>query len=227
MLDSRTRLVILVLLTTAHTSAKGVMVLILAGITILAIAVYWRSFLRGIHVIGLTMVAILFFVTVIWLIGVGLSSENLVIGFLRWVSLATLTVVLVLTMNALEVVTSLVYFRIPVRVALAFGIGLRFLPVILDEARRIRIVNRQYGVQFSHMAVRKFGILDLLNRLTGPLLIAVLRRVDSLIISIGVQQLEQRIKNYKFQTLTTLDILAVLVSLLICVLSWLQWHPTG
>jgi energy-coupling factor transporter transmembrane protein EcfT len=49
-------------------------------------------------------------------------------------------------MNSLQVITSLSYFRVPVGIALAVGVGLRFLPVFGEEARRVRIRQRRQRI---------------------------------------------------------------------------------
>ncbi len=198
LIDSRVRVLALVLLSIAHGAASSRVVPVLTLITVVTALLYKNSFMRGVMIIGVGAATLGIFTLVVWVITVNLTLSELLVGYLRWVSLMTLSVVLFLSLDTLEMVAGLVRFRVPVRVAMALGVGLRFLPVLYEEARRVLMIQRHRGVAPSWGAFRRYGLLGILSRMSSPLLVSVLRRVDSLNLSIAIQQLEYRIERYQF-----------------------------
>lgn len=81
----------------------------------------------------------------------------------------------------------------------ALGVGVRFLPVITEEYKRISIVNRR------NRQIGRSSILTKMDRLLSPFIVSVIRRIDSITLSIVTQQLENRIIQYEFSRLRTND----------------------
>ncbi len=215
-LDGRTRLVCLIALSIAHTLAHGWFVAVLLSVTGVVILLFPGSFKRGLRVILLTAAVIASISTVVFLSGNAQSEESLFWDFLRWVSLVTLTVTLALSMNVFDFVTSLHYLKLPVKVALAFGVGLRFLPSIADELQRITSVQRQANFGFSTNNIRRFGVYGVLERKVAPLFSAVFRRIDSLVISVGAQELEYRIAIHNYPKFKASDAIAATLAAVMC-----------
>lgn len=207
MLNSRSRISVLILLTIAHSVAGTRMLFVLAGVTFFLALFHFQSVRRGAWVIAITTAALLIWGFIIRIVGVSLPARDVFIGMLRILSLTVLTISLFLSLNALELVTGLTYFKVPFRIALALGIGFRFIPIILDEAKRTRLVRRQRGLMFSRVTLRRVGLTGTLSRVIAPLVVALLRRVDSLIISIAVQQLPERVRLYRFPPWRAVDII--------------------
>ena len=223
--DPRIRISILILLAVAHGVASLQIVPILAVNTAFLCMSLKKSFLKGRKIIIISLAALGVFVLISWALVSDLSPFELGMGYLRWVSLAALTVVLVLSLNALEIVTSLVFFRLPVQIALAIGVGIRFLPLLTEEAARVRTVQRRRGLTLSRDSISKYGVVELLSRITAPFLVSVLRRIDSLVVSIEVQQLKHRALQHEFTPPVKRDWISLAVSGLLLVLSVLDITP--
>lgn len=210
LLDPRTRLVLLVFLSAAHAAADGPLIAVLAAISIVLVFAYPAAFRRGWYVIALTAIFLAVIASIVAAFDRSTSVTLLVLDFLRWTSLATTTVVLALTLDVLEAVTALVFFRIPLKMAIAFGVGLRFLPVVIDEVQRVFMVQRELGLRFTREAVKSYGRMGILSRMVAPMLIAIIRRVDALVISTGVQMLERRIRSHQWHPFRPLDALVII-----------------
>jgi len=205
----------LVILSVAHAVASLRMIPLLLLFTLVISLLHRPSLVRGAKIIAVTAIALGILALVVWFTSNNISLSELLLGYLRWISLAAVSIVLFLSINALEMITSLVYFRLPLGIAMAAGIGLRFLPVFFEEARRIRIMQRHRILSKSRLTLRSVGFINTLNRVISPFLISALRRVDLLVLSIAVQDLEQRILNYRFLTFKMRDWVAVLVVVLL------------
>jgi energy-coupling factor transporter transmembrane protein EcfT len=205
----------LAFLSIAHTSASSRLLMPLILFTLSICALHRRSLLRGAWIIAATAVALAAFALMVRLTGYSVPWTELGIGYLRVLSLSTVSVVLVLSMNSLQVITSLSFFRLPLGIALAAGVGLRFLPVFVEEARRIRIMQR-HRISITSKSV---GLVGRLDQTISPFIVSVLRRVDLLLLSIAVQQLEHRIKTYVTPRLRVRDLIAMVATGLLLIAS--------
>ena len=195
-------------LSIAHTTASSRMLLPLIFFTVIICILYRRSFSRGIRLIGITVIGLAAFALIIRLMGYSVSFVELGVGYLRLISLATLSVVLLLSMNSLQVITSLSYFRLPLGIALAVGVGLRFLPVFVEEARRIKVIRRHR----TTINRKSAGVVERLDEAISPFIVSVLRRVDLLVLSIAIQQLEERIKCFRMPRFRSGDWIALFIT---------------
>lgn len=212
LLDPRVKLAMLPLLSVAHATNSHRIVLPLVLFTALICVLYRDSLRRGAWIVAFTAVALTMFALVVRLSGYSVPITELVTGYVRLLSLSTVSVVLVLSMNSMEVITSLSYFRVPIGIALAVGVGLRFLPVFAEEAKRVRIRQRRLrGMEIVGNG-NSFGFMARLDQTISPFVVSVLRRVDLLLLSIAVQQLQSRIKAYAHSKLAFTDWIALLAS---------------
>lgn len=216
--DPRIRLIILIVLTIVWAIPDAAVAYGIAVATII-ISLLERDTVRQYKaVILISMLILAAFMLLAWLIASNLSITAVLREYMRWVSLVVLSVVLFASMNIIEIVSSLVWLKLPLRLALSLGIALRFLHVIYDEAQRIFTIQKTRGITLSYGAAKKYGFSGLLNRLVSPLLVSVIRRADSLSISITVQQIEKRISEYKYSPFTIYDII-MLFSLFLAVIA--------
>lgn len=211
MFDARVRILALVFLSISYGIAPLQIVPAIVFMTVILCLLYKNAFHRGAAIIVMSTVILGIFTLIVWIFTANLSLYELCVGYLRWISLISTSVILFLSMNVIDIVSSLVYFKLPVRIALSVGIGLRFLPIFYEESHRVITIQRRRGITFSRKSISQYGFLGLLNRLVSPLLVSVLRRVDSISLSIVVQQLENRIANYYFPGLRVQDWIALLL----------------
>lgn len=209
MLDARIQLVMLIVLTVfcGIASQKAILGIVLA--TVIVSLLQKDSFARGIKIIVISMLILGLFMFFVWSINPNISLFTILNEYARWSSLIIISVVLFLSMNVMEIVSSLVWFKLPLRLALSVGIALRFLHVIYEESQRVFMIQRSRGITFSYRSIKKYGFLGLLDRLVSPLLVSILRRADSISLSIVVQQIEKRIAEYKFSSLKKQDFIAL------------------
>lgn len=160
---------------------------------------YRKYFSQALWVVGGTVLFIFSVGLLSWLFASEISWANFILDSFRWIVLALSTFVLIVSMNLFECLAAMVYLKIPIRVAVALGVGVRFLPVITEEYKRISIVNRR------NRQIGRSSILTKMDRLLSPFIVSVIRRIDSITLSIVTQQLENRIIQYEFSRLRTND----------------------
>lgn len=196
--DPRIKLVVFLLLSVSHAVAPSYMALALVAFTILISCLHYKALLRGSWIIIISCFAMGILGIITWLYLNEATSANLIYDYMKWCSLVTVTVVLLLSLSAMEIVKTLVFFRVPYHLSLSVGVGLRFLPILHEEARRTAHYQKRRGITLSWGTLRRYGFVGFLNKTLSPILVNVLRRVDALVLSITVQQLERRIKNSVF-----------------------------
>lgn len=212
LIDPRVRVLLLLVLSVTHAVASVRMLPLLLFSTLVLSLIYRRHLARGARTIAITALALGIFVIIVWLFSSDTPFLNLFLDYLRWISLAVMSVTLFLSLNPLELITSLFYFRLPLGIAIAVGVGWRFLPVFFEEARRVRLYQRHRESLTFRQRIRVYGVVDTLSRVISPFMISVLRRVDLLLLSIAVQQLENRISAYRFSPYKVYDWLAFLAA---------------
>ena len=205
MRDPRARLCLLALLALLHGSADSTQVPSVAALSLGVLLLHRQALRRTLPLIVLSVGAITVFSVSVALLGLGLETSELLVGLLRWASLISVTVVLAFSVNSLEIMASLRAWRVPAGIALALGVGFRFMPVLVEEVRRIRLVQNQYGLSLSPAAIQRFGVLGVLQRQLSPIIVMVLRRVDTLVISIAVNRVLKRAAEFEFSGWNAVD----------------------
>lgn len=210
MKDSRVKLFNFITLSITFSSCTLNFVPFIALLTLVISVLYYKEFIENLGIIFLSSAAILTLGLVAWFISPELDFYVLLVNYFRWVSLIIISVIFFVSINLFEFVASMAYFKIPVKIAIAFGVGLRFLPVLVDEAKRVTRIQHQNGFTVSFSNIHKFGFVTLLNRLLSPIVISILRKTDSITISVTVQQIETRIRDYNFNKINLSDIFSLL-----------------
>lgn len=156
---------------------------------------YRKYFTRALWLMGGTVLFVFSVGLLSWLFASEISWVDFILDSFRWVVLALSTFVLIVSMNLFECLAAMVYLKIPVKVAVALGVGVRFLPVIVEEYKRISMVNKR------NRQMGGTSIMVKMDRLLSPFIVSVVRRIDSITLSIVTQQLEARIIRYEFSRL--------------------------
>jgi hypothetical protein len=212
--DTRIRILNFILLSIAYSISEINYIPIMFLSSILVSVIFRNDFIKNISIILYTSVAILIIGAIAWFFSSDLLLVNIVLNLLRWISLIIISVIFFSSINLFEFVSSLVFLKIPTKIAIAIGVGFRFLPVIIDESKKVAKIQNQNGISLSFNSIRKLGLLTVLNKILSPLLVSILRRTDSISISVTIQQIEKRTKDFNFKTINLFD----LVSLLFCIL---------
>lgn len=211
MLDARIRLILLIFLTIFYGISSQDMVPGIVLTTFFICYIQRDSFSKVLIVIVISSLILGIFMFIVWIITPSLVLSNLVLEYMRWVSLIITSVVLFSSMNVMDTVLSLAYFKIPIRIAISIGVSLRFIHIIYAESQRIFVMQRKRGITLSYKALGHYGFLGLLDRLISPLLISVVRLADSISLSIVVQQIEERITDYKLPSVKIKDLVILLL----------------
>ena len=217
--DIRLRIINFLVLSIAYSIAP-LDLIPLIFVSALIFALIFRMSLRENILIVLTSSgAILIIAIIAWLISSRISVFEFSMNYLRWVSLIVISVIFFSLINLFEFVSALRFFKIPTRIAIAFGVGLRFLPVLIEESRKVVQIQQKNGLKFSITAIRQKGLFNLLNKLLSPLIVSILRRVDSISLSVVVQQIEFRIAHYRFKSINFKDWMILIFCIMILLLS--------
>lgn len=204
--DPRVRVVGLVLLTWAHATANDIGILLLAAITLAVIAWYREAFLRYLPVILLTAIFLCALALLAWLTTAGISLRNLLFGVLKWLSMSAVSLTIFSSLNALELIVALRWLRVPLSIALALGVSLRFFPVLVEQGSRILMIQR---LRTSSGSAKK-GCFQRLHRILWGVIpamfVSVLRQVENISLSILTQDIERRVLDYRLAPPSTQDL---------------------
>lgn len=213
--DTRVRIVNFILLSIAYSiSSLSYVPLVVLSAFIVSLS-FRNVFIKNLSIILISSMAILSIGIIAWFISPKLIISNLVLNYLRWISLIIISVIFFSSINLFEFVSSLAFFKIPIKIAIAFGIGIRFLPVLVDESRKVIRIQHQNGYNLSLLNIFKSGLINVFSKILSPILISILRKTDSITISVTVQQIEKRVKNYNFKTINIIDFIGLIFCILI------------
>lgn len=219
MYDDRIKITCFTILSVLYSFAPAKQIMIIIFTTGLVVFPLNREFVKNLSVILISSFAIMVVGIIAWIISPELSVTLLLINFIRWICLIIISVLFFSSINLHAFVASLVFFKVPVKIALSFGIGVRFLPIIMDEASKVVRIQHQNGFRISLKSLRQVGFVNMLDRLISPILISMLRKAESITISVSIQQLESRIKNYRFERILIGDIYCLIYVVLIVIIS--------
>jgi len=218
--DPRVRVTGLVLLTWGHATASDTGILLLATITLAVIAWYREAFLRYLPVIQITVVFLCALALLAWLTTANISFRNLLLGVLKWLSMSAVSLTIFSSLNALEIIVALRWLGVPLRIALALGVSLRFFPVLVAQGSKILMIQRLRTFSGSSRRGRWQRLRGVLWGVIPAMLVAVLRQVENISLSILTQDIERRVLAYRLappsaQDLPTLLMLNVLPLLVV------------
>ncbi len=215
--DTRLRVINFIVLSIAYSISSISYIPILFISTIIVSLAFRSDFIKNISIILFSSITILSIGIIAWLLSPDLVLLNIVLNFFRWISLIVISVIFFSSINLFELVSSLVFFKVPTKIAIALGVGFRFLPVVVDESKRVAKIQNQSGYKHTLSSIYKSGLLNFLSRVLSPILVSILRRADSISISVTVQQIEKRIKDFNFKPISLIDWTSLIFCILILV----------
>lgn len=218
--DTRLRIINLLFLSLSFSLMPDDKLWLVFLLTIFYGVLFWKSFLENLKLILLVTFILSVFSISVYLITSENSFTKVALNLGRFVSLVIISVLFFFQINILSFVASLKFFKIPTTIAIAFGVGFRFIPIISDEIQKIIFVQNQNGLGFSLKSFQKNGFLHVFSSFFSPLLLSVLRKTESVSISIIIQQIQERVNNYIFQKPTLADFILTLISLIFVLISF-------
>jgi len=214
MIDTRIKILAIIILSIALSISKPTDVFWVVVITSLFAILYHKYLIKSIAIVLSTFSFILLIGLMSWFLSSEINPLEILLNSIKWISLILITFLIFASINLFEFISSLVYFRLNTKISIAFGVGLRFLPLVIEEGRKILTIQRRRGV------LKRKNTLDKLNYLISPFIISVVRRVDSVTLSLTTQQIEKRIQHFKFNHITLKDylFLGICISFLIYII---------
>lgn len=203
MFDTRLKILSVIILSIALSISKPIHVFVIIAITLLLAIIYRKYLLKSITILLSTLSFILMIGIISWFLSSEINPSEIFLGSIKWVSLILMTFLIFSSINLFELISALVYFKLNSKIAIAFGVGLRFLPLILEEGGKILTVQKRKG------ALKNRNVFSKLNHLLSPFVISVVRRVDSITLSITTQQIEKRVKQFEFNRINLNDYLFI------------------
>lgn len=204
-LDVRTRMLAFAAVSVYLGLDSIVATVVLWMATVGVVVLFWKEFLREWRVIALGMLWIGSVVVLAWVLGYSDKPTAVLVTISRWIAFIASSVVIFSSLNAYELVTGLVYFRLPTRLALAIGIGIRFIPIFVVDAVEVYRETRRRHIGFNSWAIGRYGVTGVTGRFFSPLLTAALRRMEAVWLSVVVHELETRVGKHMMTRLGTLD----------------------
>lgn len=202
--DPRIRILALFLINWAHGVSQGLEIILVAAITVFTIALYWQAFVRYAPIVGFTIAALCLLSILAWITTNSLALTNVGLNLLRWTSLSVFSLTIFSSLNALEFIVALQWYKIPRRIALALGISLRFSPVVYEEAKRILLAYRVRSVHLQERGKIRWYV-KLIEWFVPILFVSMVRQIENITITVIIQDIEGRLAQYKFQPLTLRD----------------------
>jgi len=163
------------------------------GMTIL-LAVLYRNTLRHAGrtlAAGFTAVTALSLVT--FLLGGSVRVAEAADGLFRLASITVLGVVLFMGATPHELAVGLARLGLPVGVAIAMAVGLRFTPLLIEDSRHVlAVLSVRWETNPQRIsAVRRLGTI------ASVLIVAAIRRAEALTLAVTVQDLPHRLRAHR------------------------------
>lgn len=210
--EARTKAVVLLLLGAAHMFTAPTVLyatLVVSGAMVLSGWSHFRRFrwlfcglLFLVGVVGL----------VVWRMTTREEAVRVVHDLVRLLSLSAVTLTIASSMSVLEIAAVVRWVRLPTGIAIATAVCVRFVPVVLHEARQVAFTRRQRGWTMSTM-LRRHGVVGAISRAIAPLVVGVLRRTEAIVLAVHLNDLGGRINRFRFRRPQLGDVSAVCAAL--------------
>lgn len=199
MKDTRLKILTIIILSVALSVTTIIDIHVVITLTIIYSCFFRNQLLKSIPVVLSTI----FFIGMIgiftFLFSSGIDLNKIILGSIKWISLILVTFIIFTSMNLFELLAGLVFFKINSKIAIAFGVGLRFLPIVIDEGKRIVLIQKRKQISEGGKTTTTF------SKILSPLIVSIIRRIDTITLSILTQQIETRIKQYRFDSISVRD----------------------
>jgi len=207
--DPRTRVILIIGASILFGVSSSIATAILLVMAVIISCFYHELLLINLRVILFTIIWLTLMVVLAWLLGFKGELNVLIHAFIRWTSFIIISIVLFSSLNAFELVKALVFFRIHKRFALSVGVGVRYIPLFVQDATEVYLETRKRDIWFNRRALERYGFFGILGRVLSPLIIVAIRRMENTWLSVVIHQLEDRITVPNFPILRNIDWLMI------------------
>lgn len=217
MITTRVKLILLILLNTAIILLPANSSTVFIAFIIVSSIAFYKSLMVNLKAIFLYLLG-LFIVTI--LINYFLSDSNLLDvlpQFLKLFAVITISILLITDINIMELVASISFLKIPTKIAIAFGVGFRYFPLLINDIKRIQFIQTSKGYGLNPKSFKTKGFIESISVFLMPLFLSMLNRADNIALSVTLQQLEKRAQNYNFKKITNYEFLLLFSALLLLI----------
>lgn len=217
MISTRIKLILFILLNAAIILLPAQSYFAFLLIIFISSLAFYKSLLANFKIIFIYLLG-LFLITI--LLNFLLEASDLlsiIPNFLKLFSIISISILLIADINIMELVASISYIRIPAKIAIAFGVGFRYFPLLLNDIKRINFIQTSKGYGLTRKSFKANGFFSTLGVFLTPLFLSILRRTDNIALSVTIQQIEKRAINYIFKKLSIYEWLLLIVSILFLV----------
>ncbi len=227
--DPRTKLVIVLCLSTLAIFVKDI--LFLSGILLITVIIslifkinilqIFEKIKRLLYVLlAIAIVQSVFSTEGQTLIGIGKLSILTTVGlqkgleFIIRIMIIILSATIITTSNSREIVQGLVQWKLPYEIAFMVSIGIRFLPILIEEIKDSLVAIQLRGVEIEKIPFKKRFYVY--SYLFTPILVSTIIKAQKLSISIemrGFRAYETR-TSYIILKMSYVDYLIIFSSLL-------------
>ncbi len=228
-IDPRTKLVIVLCLSTLAIFVKDI--LFLSGILLITVIIslifkinmlqIFEKIKRLLYVLlAIAIVQSVFSTEGQTLIGIGELSILTTVGlqkgleFIIRIMIIILSATIITTSNSREIVQGLVQWKLPYEIAFMVSIGIRFLPILIEEIKDSLVAIQLRGVEIEKIPFKKRFYVY--SYLFTPILVSTIIKAQKLSISIemrGFRAYETR-TSYIILKMSYVDYLIIFSSLL-------------
>lgn len=143
------------------------------------------------------------------------SLEQLLRNSLKLFTIISLSILLVTNLNIMELVAFLNKIKLPAKVSIAIGVGFRYIELLMEDIKRINFIQTMSGYGITIQSVKRNGFLKTISVFSLPLFLSLLKRTENISLSILIQDIEQRSKNYSFKRTTITEYIVITFILLL------------
>jgi len=213
MITTRVKLILLIILNTAIIFLPAKSYYSFIAILLIYNLAFYKSLFTNfktifIYLLGFFLIAIL----LNYLLGES-NLLSIVPDFLKLFTIINISILLITEINIMELVATISVIKIPTRIAIAFGVGFRYFPLLLNDIRRIHFIQSTKGYGLNFKSFKTHGFISSMTVFLTPLFLSILRRTDNIALSVTIQQIEDRAKKYTFHRVSIYEFSLLLVSI--------------
>jgi energy-coupling factor transporter transmembrane protein EcfT len=161
-----------------------------------------------IYVLGLFIVSI-----ILNCLLAGNNIADSAIDILKIFAIINISILLIQDINIMELVAFLSKIRIPTKIAIALGVGIRYFSLLTYDVKRINFVQSINGYGFNMRKIKKNGFIKTISIFLTPLFLNILKRTENISISVSIQNVENRAKGFQFKRTTIPEYMVLTISL--------------
>lgn len=212
-----TRIIIFLTLAITLVASTGHWRWVVMGWSAVLLVLLGRVLLENWRLVAASCLWLAMVVALALLLGYRPGLEELTLELLKLSAFVAATIVVFASLNAFEFTAALTTLGVPVRLALAVGTGLRFIPAFVEDIADIVVELRSRSAPTNQKPGRMRRLVAAAERFIIPLVVNALRTMEAITISAAVHEIEPRVRDYRLPRLSIFDYVFVCIAITTCV----------